>query len=133
MGRRGVQIPPVLLGVLSVVALLSGESEEALFQDRVAPVPEGEGQAGDLALIADSAQAVLAPAEDARPGMIVGKVMPGLAVVAVVFTDRAPRPLAEVRTPSAPGRDPGSRLAQAAPLGVVIDHRLHSSWPRMLR
>jgi len=73
MRRRGVQVPPVLLGVLAVVALAAGEPEDALLEDRVAAVPEREREAQALALVAQRAEAVLAPAVRARAGMVVRK------------------------------------------------------------
>src|SRR6185369_11017158 len=42
---HGVQVPPVLLDVLAVVALRAGEPESPLLQDRVAPVPQRQAQA----------------------------------------------------------------------------------------
>ena len=54
-GRR-VEVPPVLLGVLAVVALVPGQAEDALLQDRVAPVPEGERHAQQLLVVADAAR-----------------------------------------------------------------------------
>ena len=42
VARQRVEVPPVLLGVLAVVALVAGEPEDPLLQDRVAAVPERE-------------------------------------------------------------------------------------------
>jgi hypothetical protein len=42
-----------VLGVLAVVALLAGQPEDALFQDRVAPVPQGQPQAQPLLDVAE--------------------------------------------------------------------------------
>ncbi len=101
--RRGrVEVPPVLLGVLAVVALVPGQPEDALLQDRVAPVPEGERQTQQLLVVADAAQAVLAPAIGARPRLVVGEVRPRLAVGAVVLAHGAPGPLAQIRAPAPP-------------------------------
>jgi len=55
MRRRGVQIPPVVLDVLAVVALVTGEAERPLLQDRVPAVPERERQAQKLVVVADAA------------------------------------------------------------------------------
>src|SRR6185436_12465959 len=57
--RRRVEEPPVLLGVLAVVALGAGQPEDALLEDGIAAVPEGEGQAQKLVDVADAAEAVL--------------------------------------------------------------------------
>src|SRR5207253_9706081 len=97
VGGRGVAIPPGLLGVLAVVALVAGQSEDALLQDRVLAVPQRERQAEQLLLTADAAQPVLAPAVGSRAGMVMGKERPRVAVGAVVLANRPPRPLAQIR------------------------------------
>src|SRR5262249_44264889 len=63
-----------LLDVVSVVALLIGETEKSLLQDRVSSVPQRERDAQQLAIIAEPGQAVLAPAiySAARPVMLTG-------------------------------------------------------------
>ena len=38
-GRRRVSVPPIFLHVLAVIALGAGEAEQALLEERVAPVP----------------------------------------------------------------------------------------------
>ena len=45
MRRRAVEIEVVLLDVLAVIAFAVGQSEQALFQDRVASVPQCEREA----------------------------------------------------------------------------------------
>ena len=40
---HGVEVPPVLLDVLAVVGLGAGQPEDALLEDRVAPVPQAPG------------------------------------------------------------------------------------------
>src|SRR5205823_12052456 len=52
--------------------------------------------------IAETSQPVLSPAVGPRAGMVMGKVTPGVAVVAVVFSDRTPLALAQIRTPQIP-------------------------------
>jgi len=110
---EGVEVPPVLLGVLTVVAFGPGEAEHPLLQDRVAPVPQGQGHAQVLPDVADAGHAVLTPAIGARTGVIVREVLPRRAVRAVVLPDRAPRPFGQVRAPVIPG----CRLGQPV-LGV---------------
>ena len=46
--RERVEVPPVLLGVLTVVALVAGEAEDPLLEDRVAAVPKREPEAQPL-------------------------------------------------------------------------------------
>ncbi len=44
MRRRAIEIPVELLHVLAVIALLVGEAEHALLEDRIATVPQREGR-----------------------------------------------------------------------------------------
>src|SRR4029079_8373415 len=111
VGGRRVEVPPILLGVLAVVALVPGQAEDPLLQDRVAAVPEGPAEAQPLVLVADGAEAVLAPAVGARPGVIVGEVLPGGPAGAVVLAHGAPRAFADVRAPALPG---GGLVGEAA-------------------
>ena len=97
-----VQVPPVLLDVLAVVALRAGQPEGPLLQDRVAPVPQRQGQAQPLVDVAEPGQPVLSPPVGPGPRVIVRQVVPGFAVGAVVLPDRAPLPLADVRPPVVP-------------------------------
>src|SRR5262249_38535389 len=49
-----------------------------------------ERKAQALVVIAHTSQTILAPAIGARTGLIVGEVMPGVTIVAVVLTYRTP-------------------------------------------
>ena len=99
---HGVQVPPVLLDVLAVVALRAGQPERALLQDRIPPVPQRQPQAQPLLDVAEPGQAVLTPPVGLGPGVVVRQVIPRVAVGAVVLPDRAPLPLAHVRSPPVP-------------------------------
>jgi hypothetical protein len=44
-----------------VIALVFGESEQTLFQDRIATVPECRREAENLPIVADARESVLAP------------------------------------------------------------------------
>ena len=117
MGRRAVEVEVVLLDVLAVVALAVGQAEEPLLEDRVLAVPQGQGEAEPLLVVGDAGDAVLAPAIGARAGLVVGEVVPGVAVLAVVLAHGAPLALAEVRPPLLPGsllsRASSSRISSA--------------------
>ena len=102
VARQRVEVPPVLLRILAVVALVAGQAEDALLEDRVAPVPERERETEPLLDVREAGEPVLAPAVGARAGMIVRQVLPRGAVRAVVLADRAPLPLAEIRAPVVP-------------------------------
>ena len=102
VGRRRVDVEVVLLDVLAVVPLAVGQAEEALLQDRVPLVPQREREAETLLVVADPAEAVLAPAIGPGTGLVVREVVPGVAVLAVVLADRPPLPLAQVGSPLLP-------------------------------
>ena len=97
-----VEVPPVLLGVLSMVSLVAGQAEDPLLEDRVPAVPEGEPQAQASLHVGEARQPVLPPAVGARPGMVMGQVLPGGAARAVVLAHGAPLALAEVGAPEIP-------------------------------
>ena len=83
---------------LAVVALAVGQAEQPLLEDGVGAVPDREGEAELAVVVADAGDAVLAPAVRARAGLVVGEVVPRVAVFAVVLADSAPLALGEVRT-----------------------------------
>ena len=121
----GVQVPPVLLDVLAVVALRAGEPERALLQDRVPPVPQRQGQAQPLLDVAEPGQAVLPPPVGPGPRVIVRQVVPRVAVGAVVLPDRAPLPLADVRPPPVPVPGLQQPVLQPAEPGDPLTFRTH--------
>jgi hypothetical protein len=100
-GHR-VQVPSVLLDVLTVITLRVREAERPLLQDRVPPVPQRQGQPQPLLDVAEPGQPVLPPPVGPRPGVVVRQVVPRVAVGAVVLPDRALLPLADVRPPPVP-------------------------------
>ena len=121
----GVQVPPVLLDVLAVVALRAGQPERPLLQDRVAPVPQGQGQAQPLLDVTEPGQPVLSPPVGLRPGMVVRQVIPRVAVGAVVLPHRAPLPLADVRPPPVPLPGLQQPVLQPPEPGDPITFRAH--------
>src|SRR6185503_9480521 len=88
-------------------------------------VPQRQREAQPLLVVREPREPVLAPAVGAGSGLVVGEVVPGVAVVAVVLADRAPLPLAEVGPPLLPGDVGLARLVQPLLLGDV-DLRLHT-------
>ena len=102
VARQPLEVPPVLLDVLAVVALRPGQAEHALLEDRIAAVPERERQAQLVADVRDAGHAVLVPAVGARPRVVVRERGPGVAALGVVLADGAPGPLAEIRAPLVP-------------------------------
>ena len=100
--RKPLEVPPVLLDVLAVVALRPRQAEHALLEDRVAAVPEREREAELVADVRDAGHPVLVPAVGARPRVVVRERAPRVAALRVVLADGAPRPLAQVRAPLVP-------------------------------
>ncbi len=97
VGRRVVGVPVKFLHVLAMIALRPGQAEEAFFQKRIAPIPKSEGKTEPLLVIGNSADAILVPAIGAGASMIVGKIIPGIAVRAVILPHRAPCAFTQVR------------------------------------
>ena len=62
VAREGVEVPPILLYVLAVVGLGPGQAVGTLLQDRVTAVPQRQAEAQPLLDVAETGQAVLAPA-----------------------------------------------------------------------
>src|SRR6478672_4120172 len=85
MSRGGVQIVVQFLAVLAVIALTIGQPEQALLEDRITFVPQREGEAKSLVMISESGDAILAPSIGAAAGMVVGQILPRVAVLTVVF------------------------------------------------
>ena len=116
--RRVVEVPVDLLDVLAVVALVAGQAEGALLEDRVPLVPEGNREAEPGVLVGDAEKSVLAPAVGARAGVVVGQVLPRRAASGVVLADRAPLAFREVRPPPIPVGGTLVGIAQPAAFGV---------------
>ncbi len=97
-GRRGVDIPPVLLRVFAVISFGAGQTEDAFLQKRIAAVPQRQRKTHSLFEIADSGETVFVPPVSPRARVVMRKVIPGIAVGAVILSHGAPRTLAHVRT-----------------------------------
>src|SRR5690349_5517538 len=115
-GRR-VEIEVALFHVFAVIALIAGEAEEPFFEDGIAAVPQREAEAHHLVTVADSADAVFAPTISTRTGVVVRKILPGRAVGAVVFANRAPLALGKIRAPALPMFLACARFFQAMVFG----------------
>jgi hypothetical protein len=97
--RRGVGIKIDFLDVLTTVALLAGQAECALLQDRVAAIPERQRQAQALFPVTEATETVFAPAIGAGTGMVMREILPGRAFFTVVLAHRAPGAFGQVRPP----------------------------------
>src|ERR1700704_3376239 len=114
-----------------MIALAVAQAEHALLQDRILAVPQRNGDAQILLGVAKPADPVLAPAIGAAACMLMGQVVPGVAIGAVVFAHGAPLALAHIGTPFAPGLPARIGLLQAFPFGAGLRrHVLPSPPPR---
>ncbi len=124
--RRAVDGPPVLLGVLAVVALAVGQPEQPLLEDRVLAVPQRDPEVDEAVPVADPAEPVLTPAVGPGVGLIERERRPGVAVGRVVLPDRAPLPAGEVRAPEPPrdcrgcGTPPAGRARRTAAMAQAM-------------
>src|SRR5260370_32022173 len=98
MRRCAIKIEVILFHVLTVVAFAVGQPEEALLEDGVLAVPQGQAEAKELMVIADAGQTVLAPVICARTRLVVAEVVPGISILAVILAHRAPLALTQVRS-----------------------------------
>src|SRR5262249_29158132 len=120
----------VLLDVLAVVAFAVRQPEQPLLQDRVAPVPERDGEAQVLRAIAEAADAVLVPAVGAAARVVVRAVLPRAAVGAVILPHRSPRAIADVGPPPLPVRPARRRIGEPSALAALppVAHAPTPSW-----
>src|SRR5688572_25509129 len=105
-----------------MVSLGRDNSEEALFEDGIASVPERERPAEDLIAIAEAGDAVFAPAIGLRSRDLVRKEAPGIAVRAVVLAHSAPCAVRNIRPPLAPPGDLLRVAGKADTLGIADVH-----------
>ena len=78
MRRRIVEVIVQFLNVFAVVAFVARQPEQPLFQDRVFPIPEGNGEAQPLFLIGNTRDAIFAPAVGPRSGVVVREILQAL-------------------------------------------------------
>jgi hypothetical protein len=100
---RAVKVEVIFLDILTVIPLTVSESEQALFQNWIDPIPKRESETKDLFFIADPSDSVFAPSVCPRPCMIMREVIPRVAVLTVILPDRPPLPLRKIRPPFSPG------------------------------
>src|SRR5207248_3515895 len=100
--RRAVDIPIKFLYVFAVISFRAAYAEDAFLQKRIALVPKRERKTEQPFVIANSANAVFVPAIRARPRVIVRKIIPRVAVRAVILANRPPRALGQIRPPKMP-------------------------------
>jgi hypothetical protein len=101
-GWSGVEIVVNLFDVLSVIALFTRQAEESLFENRVFAIPQGDGEAEKLVVVADAKNAIFGPPVRTRPRVLVREVVPSITVRAVILPNGAPGALSQIRTEAAP-------------------------------
>ena len=102
---RVIKIEVVFLDILAVVALVGCQTKQAFLEDRILDVPEGRGKNQELEAIAETGDAVLAPAISLAPGQVMRQVGPGVAIGAIVFANGCPGAVAHIGPPAPPARD----------------------------
>ena len=102
VGRGGIEVEVGLLHILPVVSFGAGEAEQPLFQDRIPSVPQREAEAEAPLPVGDAEESVFTPPVGPAPRLIVGEVVPHIAILRVVLAHRAPLTLREVRPPPLP-------------------------------
>src|SRR5258708_16952982 len=85
-----------------MVAFAIRQSEETLFENWIVAIPQCHTKAEQLLFIADAGKTILAPVVSSGARLVMGEVVPGISIIAIVFTNRAPLALAQVRPPLPP-------------------------------
>src|SRR5579862_3467024 len=111
--RSAIEVEVIFLDVLAMIAFAVGETEQPFFQDWVTAVPQSECEAELLLVIGDPGQTIFTPAVSPRTRLIMTEVVPGIPVLAVVFANRAPLPLTQIRPPLLPRYTRFPRIIQA--------------------
>src|SRR5258708_27794886 len=113
MSRRAIEVEVIFFDILTVVAFAVRQPEQTLFKNWVVAIPQAYAKAEQLLVITDTGEAVLAPVIRAGASLVMGKVIPGISVLAVVLANRTPLPFAEVGSPSSPVRSTRAGFLQA--------------------
>jgi hypothetical protein len=98
----GVEVIVVFFDILAVIALGSAQAEETLFQNRIAAIPEREGETEALVIVADAGDAVFGPTIRSGAGMVVGEIIPRVSISAIILPRISPRALGEIGPPAPP-------------------------------
>jgi hypothetical protein len=119
--RGGVEVVVHLLHVFAVIPLLVLQPKESLLEDRVFAVPQRDRETQVLHVVADPAEAVLAPPVRAAVRVPEGEVRPRVAGGRVVLAHGAPLAVGEVWPPPPP-RGELVEVVQAIQFRVRIGH-----------
>src|SRR5258708_14335678 len=103
--RGGIKIEVILFYIFAVISFMARKTKETLFQDRIAAIPERKCEAKTLMTVADTGNAILIPAIGAGASLVGRKIIPRLAVGAVILTYRTPGKFTHVTAPAFPLAD----------------------------
>src|SRR6185437_3253506 len=87
MRWRAVEVEVVFFGVLSMVGFAVRQSEYAFLENGIFAIPHGHAKAQQLFLIADAGKTILTPVIRTRSGLVMGEIVPGISVLAVVLAN----------------------------------------------
>src|SRR5437867_10162095 len=120
----GIQVKLILFDVLPVIPFVARHAEEPFLENRIAAIPEREGEADHLMPVTDPGQPVFIPSIRFGSRMVVREVFPGCTIGAVVLTHCAPGTLTEIRPPALP---------MLLPPGILIQPMAFSSYGQTTR
>src|SRR6266513_215302 len=120
MSRRAVEIEAVLLYIFTVVSFAVRQSEKAFLQDGVFAVPQAQGKAKILLVVGNACEPVFSSAIRSRPRLIVGEIVPGITILAVILSNRAPLTFTRVGSPFSPWQTLNARFLKTLRLRTLI-------------
>src|SRR5262249_25106516 len=137
VGWSAIEVEIVLLDVLTMVTFGVGQAEKTLLDDRVLFIPEGQGKAESLPVIAKAGKTVFPPLIGARAGLVMAEIAPCVPAVAIVLADCRPLTFAKIRSPHFPRSISGTSFAEPEGFGIfchlVVTTIINISRPAMLR
>src|SRR5260370_7916754 len=86
-----------------MIALRACQTKQPLLEYGILAIPQSQGKAHAPLIVADTRQAILVPAIGARARRVMGEIIPGTAIGAIILTYRAPAAFTQVGTPPLPG------------------------------
>ena len=110
VSRSIVKVVVVFFNVFSMVAFWPGQAKEAFLQNRITPIPECRCETDLLVTVAYSRYSIFSPTIGPGACVIVGQVIPGGAMRAVVLAHSAPGALTHIGPPAFPVDGTLSRL-----------------------
>src|SRR5436190_14627715 len=102
MCRRIIQIIIQLLHILSMVALITRQSKQPFFQDRIFPIPQCDRKTYMLLVITNSSDPIFPPTIHTTARMIMRKGIPCIYILAVIFSHSSPLPRTQIWAPFSP-------------------------------